>query len=46
MTAARVFLSEAAEFDISKSFAWYRERSPLAADAFRAEVVGNPGLMT
>lgn len=35
----RVQISEAAELDISESFAWYRERSPRAAQGFRAEVV-------
>ena len=39
MSAARVLLSEAAELDISESFAWYRKRSPRAAQGFRTEVV-------
>jgi plasmid stabilization system protein ParE len=33
-----VFLSPDAERDIAGALTWYRERSMIAADAFRAEI--------
>ncbi len=38
MTAFEVVLAPGAEADIAEAFAWYRQRSDLAAQAFRIEV--------
>ena len=38
MSAFVVVLAPVAERDIADAFLWYRERSALAADGFRAEV--------
>lgn len=38
MTAYTVSVTPEAESDIGGAILWYRERSPLAADALRAEI--------
>lgn len=39
MTRFAVELLPEAEAEIGEAFRWYRERSPIAADAFRAEIL-------
>ena len=40
MTRFEVSILPLAEAEIREAFHWYFERSPLAADAFRTEVIG------
>ena len=39
MTEYRVFVLPDAEAEIAAAFAWYFERNPQAADAFRSQVL-------